>query len=168
MGGERFQTGFQTLRGVRHPSTARTSPLRPSRHRGLGDPIERFLAHTGRANRRRVVRELQMAENLAEHLGLGDGSNNSQRPLTAKRTGGHIQSKHLLQELRPAPARRLCRGIIPLHALLTRRRRDRAAQATVRRQTAPIPHQVDLQQRHQGGQLLQEFHWREGDPSRAV
>ena len=41
---------------------------------GLSDPIERCLASTSRDQRRRVGRELQMAENLADHLDLGDGS----------------------------------------------------------------------------------------------
>ena len=73
-----------------------------------------------------------LAENLADHLGLGDDGDNPQRPLTAKRTGGHIQGKHPLQEPRPAPARRRCRRLVPLHALLTRRRRDHTAQAAMR------------------------------------
>ena len=42
---------------------------------GLGNPIERFLASTGRGKRRRVGRALQMAEHLSDHLGLGDGGN---------------------------------------------------------------------------------------------
>jgi hypothetical protein len=70
-----------------------------------------------------------MTENLVDHLGLGDGGEHPQRPLMAQRTGGQIQSQHPLQEPRPTPTRRLCCGITPLHALLTRRRRDRAAQA---------------------------------------
>src|SRR5215510_7106091 len=60
---------------------------------GLGDPIERCLARTSQGNRRRVGRELQMAEYLADHLGLGDGGDNPQRPLTAKRTGSHSSSE---------------------------------------------------------------------------
>jgi hypothetical protein len=39
----------------------------------LSDPIERCLASTSRGNRQRVGPELQMAENLADHLNLGDG-----------------------------------------------------------------------------------------------
>ena len=74
---------------------------------GLGNPIERCLASTGRGNRRRVGRALQMAENLADHLDLGDGGDNAQCSLTAqgkvarlppptqwRKTRGHIQSKH--------------------------------------------------------------------------
>jgi hypothetical protein len=57
---------------------------------GLGDPIARGLASTRRGNRWWVGRALQMAENLPDHLGLGDGGDNPSRPLTAKRTGGHI------------------------------------------------------------------------------
>jgi hypothetical protein len=117
-GGGRFQTEVHTFRGVSHPSAART---------GLGDLIERFLASTSRGHRRRVGGALQMAENLMDHFGLGDCGDHLQRPLTAQRTGGHLHGKHPLQELRPAPARRLRRGIVPLYALLTRCRRDRTA-----------------------------------------
>ena len=38
---------------------------------GFGNPIARCVARTGRGKRRRVGRELQLAEHLAEHLGLG-------------------------------------------------------------------------------------------------
>src|SRR5438309_12049125 len=63
-------------------------------------------------------RALQMAEELADHLGLGNGGDYPQRPLTAKRkvarippptqwrkTGSHIQSKHASQQSCPAPVR---------------------------------------------------------------
>jgi hypothetical protein len=56
---------------------------------GLSDPIERCLARTSRGKRRRVGRELQMAENLADHLDLGDGGDHAQRSLTAQGTRGH-------------------------------------------------------------------------------
>ena len=46
---------------------------------GLGNPIERCLASAGRGERRRVGRELQMAEHLPDHLGLGDGGNDPER-----------------------------------------------------------------------------------------
>jgi hypothetical protein len=74
---------------------------------GLGDPIERFLASTSRGKRRRVGRKLQMAENLAEHLG---------------RTGGHLQRKHPLQEPRPVPLETGKAGVMlvaPWTAILT-------------------------------------------------
>lgn len=61
---------------------------------GLGNPIERCLASTGRGKRRRVGRALQMAENCADHLDLGDGGDNAQHSLTAKGTRGHIQRRH--------------------------------------------------------------------------
>jgi len=35
---------------------------------GFGNPIARCVARTGRGKRRRVGRELQLAEHLAEHL----------------------------------------------------------------------------------------------------
>jgi hypothetical protein len=65
---------------------------------GLGNPIERFLASTGRGKRRRVGRELQMAEHLPDHLGLGDGGNDPERATAAKGTCGHSQRKHAPQE----------------------------------------------------------------------
>ena len=109
----------------------------------LSDPIERCLARTSRGNRRRVGRELQMAENLADHLGLGDGGDNAQRSLTAKGTRGHIQSKHMPQEPGPAPGRCASLRLLPLHTLLARRRGNRLSQCAVRRQTAGIADKVD-------------------------
>ena len=50
---------------------------------GLGNPIKRFLASTGRG-KRRVGRELQMAEHLSDHLGLGDGGNDPERATAAQ------------------------------------------------------------------------------------
>ena len=89
---------------------------------GLGDPIERFLASTSRGNRRRVGRKLLSHLKLADHLGLGDGGDNPQRLLTAKRTGGHIQSKHPFHELRPVPLETGKAGVMlvaPWTAILT-------------------------------------------------
>src|SRR5262245_41903867 len=187
-----LQTGLSTRSGVRHPSAARTSLLSlramaelrayPNRAAAvlrrailsaywdslLGDPIERGLASTSRGKRRRIGRELQMAEHLADHLGLRDGGDHPQRPLMAKRADSYIQSKHPLEQPRPAPVWRGMAGLRLFHALLAWCRGDRAAQAAVRRQTASIPHQVDPRQGHQCCQLLQEFQWRESDPSRAV
>ncbi len=56
---------------------------------GIGKPIEHCLASTGRNHRRRVGRELQMAENLADHLGLVDDGDHAPPSLTAKGTHGH-------------------------------------------------------------------------------
>ena len=149
--------------------------------RGLGDPIARCVASTSRGKRWRVGCARQMTENRADHLGLSDGGEHPQRPLMAQRkvarlppptqwrkTGGQIQGKPPLQEPRPTPARRRCCGLIPLHALWTRRRRDRAAQAAMRRHTAPIPPQMDTRQRYQRRQLLQQFQRRECDAGRSV
>jgi hypothetical protein len=41
--------------------------------------------------------------------------------------------------------------------LLARRGNDGPAQAAVRGQTAPIAHQMDAWQGHEGGQFLSEF-----------
>src|SRR6266568_4699454 len=83
-------------------------------------------------------------------------------------SGGPRQGQYALQESPLAPVRRLYRGIVSLHALLTWYRREHAAQAAVQRHTAPRPHQGDPRQGHQGGQRLHECHWRQDDPSRVV
>lgn len=82
--------------GVDYPS----APRQPSRHCAhganeatragvsLGNSIEWFLASTGRGNRRRVGRELQMTENLPDHLGLSDSGNDPERTALANGTGG--------------------------------------------------------------------------------
>ena len=135
---------------------------------GLGNPIERGLASTGWGNRWRVGRALQMAEHLLDHLGLGDGGHDPERAALAKGTGAQSQGKHPLQESRPAPVRRGTAGLRLFHPLLAWRRCDRAAQVAVRRQTAPIPHQMDARQRDQRCQLLQQFQRRECDAGRPV
>src|SRR5262249_3106441 len=117
---------------------------------------ERCLARTSRGNRRRGGRELQMAEHLAEHLGLGEGGDNVQRSLTAKgkvawlppptqwrKTCGHIQSKHTPQEPGPAPGRCASLRLLPVHTLLARRWDNRLSQCAVRHQTAGIADKLD-------------------------
>jgi len=44
---------------------------------------------------------------------------------------------------------------MPIYTLLARRRDNRPAQLTVRRQTPRRAHQMDARQRHERGQLLQ-------------
>ena len=122
---------------------------------GLGDPIEGCLASTSRGNRWRVGRALQMAENLADHFGLGEGGENPQRPLTAKRAAGHLQHKHPLEQPRPTPVRRRRAGLLFLYALLVWRGDNRGAQLTVRRQTATIADEMDARQWHQRRQLFE-------------
>jgi hypothetical protein len=57
---------------------------------------------------------------------------------------------------------------MPIYTLLARRRDNRPAQLTMRRQTPRIAHQMDARQGHECGQLLQEFQRRECDASGAV
>ena len=45
---------------------------------GLGDPIERFLARTGRRERRGDGRKLQMTQDACEHRLLGHGGNDAE------------------------------------------------------------------------------------------
>ncbi len=61
---------------------------------------------------------MQQASLLADHLGLGDGDDHPQHPLTAKRADSHIQSKHPLEQPRPTPVRRGVAGLRLFHALL--------------------------------------------------
>src|SRR5262249_20871846 len=113
---------------------------------GLGNPIERFVASTGRGKRRRVGRELQMAEHLSDYRGLGDGGNEPERATAAqgkvarlppptqwRKTRGHIQSKHAPQEPGPAPGRGSSLRLLPVDTLLARRRDNRLAQRAMRR-----------------------------------
>ncbi len=109
-----------------------------------------------------------MAENRADHLGLGDGGDNPQRSLTAKWTSGHSQRQHPLQQPRPAPVRRGVAGLRLFYALLAWRRRDRPTPQTVRRQTAPIADQVDPRQRHERHQFLEQCQRRPCEAGRAV
>ena len=69
-------------RGERHLRGAHVANEPTHNGVGLGNPSERCLASTGRGKRRRVGRALQMAENLADHLDLGDGGDNAQCSLT--------------------------------------------------------------------------------------
>ena len=74
-----------------------------------------------------------MAEDLSDDLPLGNGGNDPQRPLMAKRAGSQIEGKYPLQELRPAPVRRGAAGRRLFHTLLARRRDHRLAQRAVHR-----------------------------------
>jgi hypothetical protein len=102
-----------------------------------------------------------MAEDRANDLPLRDDGDDAQRPLLAKRAADHIHVKDPLEQPCPAPARRrrACRRLG--EALLPGRREDRPPQMAVRRQAAAIAHEMHVRQGHEGGQLLQEFQWRE-------
>jgi hypothetical protein len=126
-------------------------------HKRSGEgPREGFLASTSRGHGGWVCRELQMPEALPDHLALRDGRGHPQRPLRAKRTRSHSESKHPLQQPHPAPARRPCAGLRLVDALLAWCRGDGTAQVAVWRQTAAIPHQVHTGEWHQRRSLLQQ------------
>src|SRR5262249_4578087 len=84
---------------------------------GLGNPIEPCLVSTGRGNRRRVGSALQMAENLADHLDLGDGGDNAQHSdRRASLEGPRTCRGQLLEDgihLRHDMGPRTCRGQLP-------------------------------------------------------
>ena len=64
--------------------------------------------------------------------------------------------------------RRRDRGLLCLQPLLAQCGDDAPAQVAVGRQTAAIAHQMDMRERDQSGQLLQEFQRREANPCGAV
>src|SRR5207244_7631546 len=85
---------------------------------GLGNPIERCLATTGRGNRRWDGGKLAMTQDARDDRLLGNGGNNAERAAVAKgkvarlppptqwrKAGGHIQRKHAPQEPGPVPGR---------------------------------------------------------------
>src|SRR5262249_42495676 len=106
---------------------------------GLDDPVKSCLAGTGWRDGggsgasftwRRIFRMTSPWVTAAMSRSV---------PLMAKRAGGQIEGKHPLQEPRPAPVWRGAAGLRPFHTLLVWRRRNCAAQAAVRRQTASVP-----------------------------
>ena len=92
---------------------------------GLGNPIERFLATTGRCNRRWDGRQLEMTQDARDHRLLGDGGNDPERATAAQGTRGHIQMKHAPQEPGPVPIRGTRLRLLAAHPLLARRRENR-------------------------------------------
>src|SRR5262245_48380388 len=134
--------GWETHRHCAHVASGVTGG-----GRGLGYAVTGFLVGTGRRDGGWVCRKLQMAKDLADDLALRDDSDEPQRPALAKRTGGHIHVKDPLEQPRPAPARRP--GVRLLgQPLLAWCGDDAPAQVAVRRQTAPIAHQMDVWQAH--------------------
>jgi hypothetical protein len=88
-------------------------------HKRSGEgPREGCLASTSRGNGGWVRRELQMPEDLPDHLALRDGRDNPQRPLRAKRTRSHIESKHPLQQPRPVPLEMENAGVMRIALLM--------------------------------------------------
>jgi len=138
------------------------------RVRSGGGPGEGFLVDTRRGKRGWICGTFQMPEDLPDHLALRDGGDDPQHPPLTPGAARHVHRKDALEQPRPAPARRRCAVLLFLHTLLARRGDDRPTQVAVRRQTAPIAHQVEPRQGHEGGQLLQEFHRREPNPNGAV
>ena len=111
---------------------------------GLGAPVARGLARTGRRDGGWVCSEFQMAEDLTDHLALRDDSDEPQRPLMAPRAGGHLQVKAPPQKPAPRPIGGTPWRLLRVHPLLAWGGDDAAAEVAVRRQTAPIAHQMDM------------------------
>ena len=129
---------------------------------------EEFLATTGWGNGRWDGRELEMPQDARDHRLLGDHGNDPERATVAKGTGGHIQPKDTAQQPGPRPVRGTSVSLLPVQPLLARGGTDRPAQVAVRREAAPIAHQMDVWQRDQRRELLQEFQRREAHPRGAV
>src|SRR4029434_1083242 len=149
----------RTRRGLLAPTSLLGTGQGPTRHRSGGGPRKGFLAETRRSDGGRVHRELQMPEDLADHLAVRDGGDDPQWPPLTPRAACHLQGKDALQQPCPTPARRRWLRLLLVYPLLARRGDDRPSQMTVRRQTPTIAHQVDARQGHECRQLLQEFHW---------
>ncbi len=81
-------------RGERHLRCAHIASETTRDVVGLGNPIERCLASTGRGKRRWDGGELAMTQDARDDRLLGNSSNNTERAASAKGTGGHIQRKH--------------------------------------------------------------------------
>jgi hypothetical protein len=81
-------------RGERHLRCAHIASETTRDVVGLGNPIERCLASTGRGKRRWDGGQLAMTQDARDDRLLGNSSNNTERAASAKGTGGHIQRKH--------------------------------------------------------------------------
>jgi hypothetical protein len=102
-GATRFKREFNAQRWETHLHCTHVAYETTRDTVGLGRPVERFLARTGRCDWRWVCSMFQMAEELADHLALRDGGNDPQSPALAKRAAGQNQRKHPLEQPRPAP-----------------------------------------------------------------
>ena len=110
----------QQQRGNRRRRTRRRLPGTGQGPSG-GGPRKGFLAETRRSNQGWVGCELQMPEDLPDHLALRDGGNDPQRPLLTERAARYVQCKDALEQLCPAPERRPRVRRLILHPLLARR-----------------------------------------------
>ncbi len=126
------------------------------------------MAPTGRGNRRWDRCQLEMPQDARDHRLLGDDSNDPERATAAKGTGGHIETKDAAQQPGPRPVRGARVRLRPVQPLLAWGGTDRPPQVAVWREAAPIAHQMDARQGHEGGQLLQEFQRREPNPRGAI
>ena len=77
-----------------------------------------------------------MTQDTREHRCLEQGCHDAEGTAPAQGTGGHSQVKHAPQQSCLAPVRCPRVGLMPIHTLVTRGRRDRAAQTAVGRPTA--------------------------------
>jgi hypothetical protein len=133
----------------------------------LGE-CEAFLASTGRSNGRWDRRQLEMPQDTCDHRLLGDDGNDPERTTTAKRTGAHIEPKDAAQQPGPRPVRGSWRRLLPVHTLLASCGNDRGSQRAMRRQTAPVAHEVDPRHGHKRRQLFEQFQRREANACGAI
>src|SRR5262249_28306556 len=149
---------------------------RPSRcarrrqdHAGVSLVERDYLWTTvGWCHRRWDGRELEMPQDTRDHRLLGDDGHEVQGAPAAQGTGAHLQPKDAAQQPGPRPVGGAHVRLLPVQPLLAWGGTDRPPQVAVRREAAPIAHQMDVRQGHAGGQLLQEFYRREPNPPRAI
>src|SRR6266699_4955183 len=118
-----------------------------------------LLAPTGRGNRRWDGGELEMPQDARDHRLLGDDGHDAERAPAAEGDGGHLQPKDAAQQPGPRPVRGARVRLLPVQPLLARGGTDRPTQVAVRREAAPIAHQMDVWQGDQRRELLQELPW---------
>src|SRR5215468_12142783 len=132
----------QTQQGERRRRAAPVADETTPRGVGL---VERayLLAHTGRGNRRWDGRQLEMPQDTRDHRLLGDDGNNTECAPSAKRTGAHLQTKDAAQQPGPRPVGGARVRLLSVQPLLAWGGTDRPPQVAVRREAAPIAHQMD-------------------------
>ncbi len=90
-----------------------------------------------------------MPQDARDHRLLGDDSNDPECTTSAQGTRGHIQAKDAAQQPGPRPVGGARWRFLPVQPLLAQCRTDHPTQGAVRREAAPIAHEMDARQRHE-------------------
>src|SRR3989454_2912555 len=97
-----------------------------------------------------------MPQDARDHRLLGDDSNDPECTTSAKGTRDHLQAKDAAQQPGPRPVWGARLRFLPVQPRLAQCRTDHPTQVAVRREAAPIAHEMDARQGHERGQLLQD------------